>query len=103
MRPIVVLGFLGTTLDRAHGPGRWERWRPTVDLCRHDDLVVSRLDLLSQRRFASLARQVREDVASVSPETDVRIHELEFRDPWDFEEVYAQTPRVRALVRLRTR
>jgi len=89
MRPLVVLGVLGTTLDRAKGPGRWERWRPTVDLCRHEDLVVSRLELLSQRRFATLARQVSEDIASVSPETQVRTHDLELRDPWDFEEVYA--------------
>jgi transcriptional regulatory protein RtcR len=88
MRPVVVLGFLGTNLDRAFGPGRWERWRPTVDLCRHDDLVVSRVELLSERRYARLARQIAEDIATVSPDTQVRAHELELRDPWDFEEVY---------------
>jgi len=89
MRPLVVLGFLGTNLDRAQGPARWERWRPTVDLCRHEDLVVRRLELLSQRRFASLARQVTEDIRSVSPETEVRVHDLALGDPWDFEAVYA--------------
>jgi len=88
MRPQVVFGFLGTTLDRAQGAGRWERWRPTVDLCRHEDLVVSRLELLSQGRFSALAKQVVADIRSVSPETAVRIHEMELRDPWDFEEVY---------------
>lgn len=41
MRPLVVLGMLGTTLDRAQGTARWERWRPTVDLCRHEDLVAA--------------------------------------------------------------
>src|SRR5262245_36555365 len=88
MRPVVVLGFIGPTLDRALGPGRWERWRPTVDLCRHDDLVVSRVELLTQRRYERLARQITDDIATVSPDTQVRAHELELRDPWDFEEVY---------------
>ncbi|MEO1338649.1 MAG: RNA repair transcriptional activator RtcR family protein, partial [Myxococcota bacterium] len=33
----VVIGMLGTTLDRGgKGKKRWERWRPTVDLCQHD-------------------------------------------------------------------
>jgi transcriptional regulatory protein RtcR len=86
----VVIGFLGTQIDRAAGAGaaRWERWRPSVDLCRHEDLVITRFELLSQRRFTALARQVKADIRSVSPETDVRIHDLELRDPWDFEDVY---------------
>ena len=88
MRRTVVLGFIGTTLDRALGPTRWERWRPTVDLCRHDDLVVSRLELLTQQRHDRLARQIEADIAVVSPETQVRMHAVELRDPWDFEEVY---------------
>src|SRR5882672_2925693 len=83
----IVIGFLGTTLDRATGD-RWQRWRPTVDLCRHDDFVVKRLELLSDERFQSLADQVSHDIRSVSPETEVRIHNLRIRDPWDFQEVY---------------
>jgi transcriptional regulatory protein RtcR len=86
-----VLGFLGTTLDRGgRGGARWDRWRPTVDLCRHPDLVVNRLELFSSRRYRSLAEQISADIASVSPETEVRVHEIELRDPWDFEEVYGQ-------------
>jgi len=85
----VTIGFLGTQLDMGKGPDRWERWRPTVDLCRHEDLVVDRLDLLFAKRFRSLAEQVTEDIASISPETEVVFHDLAFRDPWDFEEVYS--------------
>jgi transcriptional regulatory protein RtcR len=83
----VVIGFLGTTLDRATGD-RWQRWRPTVDLCRHEDFLVRRLELLSERRFQPLADEVSNDIRFVSPETDVRVHNLGIRDPWDFEEVY---------------
>ncbi len=86
----VVFGFLGTQLDSAPpGPKRWERWRPTVDLCRQDDLVVDRLELLSDARHADLARQVEADLRSVSPETEVRHRAVDLDDPWDFEEVYA--------------
>ena len=87
MSEAVVIGFLGTTLDRG-GPRRWEQWRPTVDLCRHDDLLVRRLELLTQPRFRALTAEVIADIGTVSPETQVRAHDLELRDPWDFEEVY---------------
>lgn len=85
---VVVLSLLGTTLDAGKGPRRWERWRPTVALCQHEDLIVDRLELLHAARFAELAATVSQDVASVSPETTLHPARIEFRDPWDFEEVY---------------
>jgi transcriptional regulatory protein RtcR len=87
----VVLGFLGTTLDASAPDKRWDRWRPSVDLCRQEDLIVDRFELISQRSSRKLATQVCEDIASVSPETKVHVHELEFDDPWDFGEVFEKT------------
>ncbi|MFO1010298.1 MAG: RNA repair transcriptional activator RtcR [Planctomycetota bacterium] len=87
----VVLGFLGSSLDAGHGAERWDRWRPSVSLCRHDDLVVDRFELFIQRRFRSLAEAVAKDIRSVSPETEVRLHELEFENAWDFGEVFDKT------------
>src|SRR6185295_17959475 len=90
-RPTVVLGFLGTTLDQAAPDKRWDRWRPSVDLCRQEDLIVDRFELISMRTARKLAKQVTEDIASVSPETKVSVHELDFDDPWDFGEVFEKT------------
>ena len=87
-RPLVVFGLLGTTLDAGAGPRRWERWRPTVALCSHDDLVVDRLELLVPRGQQALARIVVADLAQIAPETVVRVHELAITDPWDLEETY---------------
>jgi transcriptional regulatory protein RtcR len=87
-KPLVVLGLLGTMLDRGTGPHRWEAWRPTVALCQHEDLLVSRFELLSPARYTTLSNIICHDIASVSPETEVRCHAVEFKDPWDFEEVY---------------
>jgi len=87
-RNIVVIGLLGTTLDVGKHPDRWQNWRPTVSLCRQADLIVRRFDLLNGKRDSSLAKTVRNDIRTVSPETEVRHHEIEFSDPWDFEEVY---------------
>ena len=87
-KPLVVLGLLGTMLDRGTGPHRWEAWRPTVALCQHEDLLVSRFELLSPARYTTLSNIICRDIASVSPETEVRCHAVEFKDPWDFEEVY---------------
>jgi len=87
-RDLVVIGLLGTMLDRGTGPNPWEAWRPTVALCQHEDLLVSRLELLSPARYSTLSQTICRDIASVSPETTVRCHTVEFQDPWDFEEVY---------------
>ena len=84
----VVLGFLGSNLD-AGGRKRWDRWRPTVDLCRHDDLIVDRLEILHDRAWTSLASIVRNDVRQISPETETVLRVTDMGDPWDFEAVYA--------------
>lgn len=87
-KPQIVLGLIGTTLDAGSGPERWERWRPTVALGQHEDFVVDRLELLAQEHHRPLAERLKEDIGSISPETETRIHEVEYDDPWDFEEVY---------------
>ncbi len=87
-KEVVVLGLLGTQLDQGKGATRWESWRPTVSICQHEELLVSRLELLHDRHHTNLAETVAADIGSVSPETDVRRHYIEFGDPWDFEEVY---------------
>jgi transcriptional regulatory protein RtcR len=87
-RSVVAIGLLGTTLDIGKHPDRWQNWRPSVSLCRQPDLIVRRFELLHGKRDSSLAKTVRADIRTVSPETEVRQHEMEFRDPWDFEEVY---------------
>ncbi len=85
----VVLGFLGTVLDRrTKSHARWSSWRPTVALCQQEDFLVHRLELIHDRRSRSLAEQVRGDIGTVSPATEVLLIEMEIRDPWDFEEVY---------------
>jgi transcriptional regulatory protein RtcR len=94
----VALGFLGVTLDQqGQGPERWERWRPTIGLCAQEDLAIDRLELILQAgqggqgghsRFEKLFEEVKADIAAISPETEVRAHTIDFKDPWDFGEVY---------------
>src|SRR5215216_5036685 len=84
----VVIGLLGPSLDSGREADRWERWRPTVSLCQHEDLLIKRMELLYEPKFHRLARQVAEDIEHCSPETEVRLKEIAFDDPWDFEQVY---------------
>ncbi|HET9943032.1 MAG TPA: RNA repair transcriptional activator RtcR [Terriglobia bacterium] len=86
--PNVVIGLLGTVLDSGNGMARWQNWRPTVSICRQPDLIVKRLELLHPLRDTRLATTVSEDIRSVSPETEVVLHPVDFADPWNFEEVY---------------
>ena len=87
-RPVVVLGFFGTTLDAIRGPHRWEKWRPTISALQHEDLLVSRLELLMLNASDAAAETLLEDIASVSPDTEVRRHPISVEDPWDFEEMF---------------
>ncbi|WP_294329826.1 RNA repair transcriptional activator RtcR [uncultured Sphingomonas sp.] len=91
MKPLTVIGFLGSTLDASKfGPSRWNKWRPTVGLAMHEDLRVDRLLLIHGSQHRRLAEYVAEDVVSVSPETRVDLRVLDFHDAWDFEEVYGK-------------
>ena len=90
MSETIIIGFLGTTLDAGHGQKRWDRWRPTVALCQQDDLLVDRFELLYDRKFSSLLKTVVEDIGHVSPETEVVPTELNFKNAWEFEEVFGK-------------
>lgn len=91
MKPLVVVGFLGSTLDSSKfGPTRWNKWRPSVGLCMHEDLRIDRFVLMHGTSHGRLAEYVAEDIAAVSPETTVERQLIDFKDPWDFEEVYGK-------------
>lgn len=82
----VVIGFLGTQLDR----GKKRRWKPTLSLVAHDHFRVDRLEILYDFRHHRLAVQVQREIEEASPETEVLLHELSLDDPWDFQEVYGK-------------
>lgn len=84
----VVIGFLGTSLD-AGKHNRWERWRPTVAVCQHEDMVVDRIEIIHDNHAETLAQRITADIAQVSPETEARCHVMNLKNPWDFGEVYA--------------
>ncbi len=85
----VVVGLLGTRLDAGTTADRWVSWRPSVSICQHENLLVHRFELLYGPKEEKLAQLVAADITSVSPETEVRTHLVQMKDPWDFEEVYA--------------
>lgn len=89
-RKKVVIGFLGTRLDAGMSPKRWERWRPTVAMFAHDSFIVDELELLNfNDRAQPLAECVTADILELRPETQIRHHNLDISDPWDFAQVYA--------------
>lgn len=85
----IVIGYLGTQLDSGLGSGRWEKWRPSLSLVQHEDLLVSRFELLYACQYQALAETLQADMQRLSPHTEVRLHAVEAADPWDFGEVYA--------------
>ncbi|SFM19135.1 RNA repair transcriptional activator RtcR [Marinobacter zhejiangensis] len=86
----VVIGLLGSVMDhKGKGIKRWDTWRPSVGICMQDDLLVDRFEILHDHRDSRLANNVGADIETVSPNTQVRLSELNFEDAWDFEHVYS--------------
>lgn len=85
-----VIGFLGTTLDNGFSNNRWQRWRPTVSLGLHDELLVDELHILYSKRDKRLFKIIVDDVAQVSSHTKVIGHHVMLSSPWDFADVYAE-------------
>ena len=52
-------------------------------------MPLRRLELLHDNHHLRLAQLTAEDIAAVSPDTEVRLHAVNLQDPWDFEEMYA--------------
>lgn len=88
-KKIVVIGIAGTVLDNHCGGDRWDRFRPTVSIGMHEDLLVSRLELIVRPGYEAMERAIVSDFRVVSPETTVNVHKIDFPDPWDFEQVYS--------------
>ncbi len=84
----VCIGLLGPTLDQGHSQERWNKWRPSVALCQQDDLLIDTFELIYQKKFQKLADRIVEDIKHVAPETHVNLHRVEFRDPWNFPDVF---------------
>ncbi|HOO56930.1 MAG TPA: RNA repair transcriptional activator RtcR [bacterium] len=88
MKKNVVIGMLGTNLDRCEHESRWDTWRPSVSVCQHKNLNIARFELLCTPNFNKLAKIVSDDINVVSNHTKVNINNLSFKNPWDFEDVY---------------
>jgi transcriptional regulatory protein RtcR len=85
----VVIGLLGSVLDSGFHQERWNKWRPSISLCKHADLPIGRFELIYDPKFKDMANVVMADISRVSANTEVKGSPQTLRDPWDFEEVYA--------------
>ena len=97
MKPLTVIGFLGSTLDASKfGPSRWNKWRPSrrPDACTR--ICASTASCCFTARATSGSPNMsREDIASVSPETDGRAAAARFRRPLGFRGGLRQAARFR--------
>ncbi|OTG90217.1 RNA repair transcriptional activator RtcR [Acinetobacter sp. ANC 3832] len=84
----VVIGFVGSTLDQGKNPERWQRWRPTMSLLMHEDLIIDELVLLHDRRNAGLFEFLKKDAQQLSPHTQMISQKVNIRDAWDFSDMY---------------
>lgn len=88
-RKTIVIGLLGSVLDSGFHQERWNKWRPTVSLCKHPDLPIDRFELIHFKAHEDTARCVAADIRRECPAIEVRLTVQELKNPWDFEEVYS--------------
>lgn len=84
----VVIGFVGSTLDQGKKEERWQRWRPTLSLLMHEDLLIDEMVLLHDRRNLGLIQHLQKDAMQLSAHTKISGHQMSIRDPWDFSDMY---------------
>lgn len=87
----VVISMLGTKLDQKGSlDRRWASWRPNLSLVSHANFPVNHFILLHQPHDEPLALLTIDDLKIVSPNTKFERYTVNYRDPWNFESVYAE-------------
>lgn len=87
----VVVSILGARLDHAGvGKRRWYRWRPNLSILMHHDFPVDEFVLIYHKEEQALVDLTLNDMRQVAPFTQVSTYCVNYDDPWDFEQVYAQ-------------
>jgi transcriptional regulatory protein RtcR len=84
----VVFGLLDPIWDSDIEHGEIGRWRPTIAAISEPDFVVDQFEMLVQQGHELLAEEVIARIHEVSPTTLVRTHVHQYKDIWDFEEVF---------------
>lgn len=90
MKKKVLISLLGPKLDMGTAERRWDKWRPSVAVAQHEDLLFDRYEMIYQENYEKLRATLEEDIHSVSPETELNFHTVDYRDPWDFQQVYSE-------------
>lgn len=86
-----VVSVLGARLDhQGLGARRWRRWRPNMSLLYQDDLSIDHFVLIYHENERELAELTIADMHELRPEMEVTGHIVDFKNPWDFEQVYSQ-------------
>ncbi len=90
-RTSTAFGIYGTKQDKRPKDGDDQGWRPTINLCTHKDLPINRLELIVlQKRHLKDAEKLKKDLFVAAPATEVTIHLLSIRNPWDLAQVYSE-------------
>ncbi len=87
----IIVSILGQRLDNVgFGKKRWFRWRPTFSLLQHHDFQVDGIVLLHQKDEGKLLNLTMRDIEQTCLNIKITTHQLNYDDPWDFEQVYGQ-------------
>ncbi len=87
----VAIGLLGSTHDKhKEDKDNKDSWRPTITLFQNNVIKFDRLDLIHQDKseHKDLAKQVKDDITKLSLQSEVKLHQINLKNPRKFEETY---------------
>jgi transcriptional regulatory protein RtcR len=88
-KSIVLFGLLGLYSDARHEDNP-DKWRPTLsifDKTNQASFPVARFHLIHNSDITDMAQSVKDEIQTVSRQTEIVLHRMDFKDPWDFAEV----------------
>ncbi len=87
----IVISILGARLDHhGYGQKRWLRWRPNLSILMHHEFAVDEFVLIHHHEEEQLASLTLRDINTLAPWTRISSYRVNYDNPWDFEQVYAQ-------------
>lgn len=77
---VVLIGFIDGRLEPGGARHRWQAWHQCLALAQHENVQVTRVELLHTRGQGEVAARSQADIAEVAPQVRVNLTRIELAD-----------------------
>jgi len=89
MKEVDIIGILGKEKDFGNNKNYNKSWRPTVEVVKSDQWTVKYYHIIvDDSTTKDMRDKIENDIRELSPTTKIKYYEMNWEDPWEFEDVY---------------